>query len=233
MLMKMILIHMHTNSLLGGFLAFSTAHPERIDATAVGNLSSPKSLSLGASGSRGAGMVIGGFNCALPPQTSVCNPFFSNIRQNMDLIGGVGEIPIKVPQPLSKEIKSSLPTWLSKIASDDGSKIVAEKFLALEKAEQQRMQKALNVPVTYDSSRSSVNRHTLAGVEKGSKNRYNNIWPYDHARVKLENYPEDSCDYINASYIKSSHSRKRYIATQGPLPSTFQVIIRTHALPRI
>ena len=156
------------------------------------------------------------------------NPFFSNIRQNMDLIGGVGEIPIAIPSLLQSEGKQSLPTWLKVIVSGNGTKLVSERFLAIEEAEKERMQKALNVSVTYnpDPTRLSTehtNRHTLAGVEKGQKNRYNNIWPYDHTRVKLKDYPVDSCDYINASYIKSPHSKKRYIATQGPLPSTFQV----------
>ena len=172
--------------------------------------------------------MLGGFNCALPPQTSIMNPFFSNIRQNMDLIGGVGEIPVTIPPLLQSEGKPSLPTWLNKIVSENGAKLVSERFLAIEEAEKERMQKALNVSVTYNPdptgpSMESTNRHTLAGVEKGQKNRYNNIWPYDHTRVKLKDYPVDSCDYINASYIKSSRSKKRYIATQGPLPSTFQV----------
>lgn len=193
----------------------------------MGTPSSPKSLSLTANGGAwptGA-TVIGGFNCALPPQTSVVNPFFSNIRQNMDLIGGVGEIPITVPPSLHGDGLQLLPTWLRKIASESGPNVVAERFLAIEKAEQERMQKALNVQVTYNSSHPSaeVHRHTLAGVEKGQKNRYNNIWPYDHSRVKLKDFPVGSCDYINANYIKSAWSKKRYIATQGPLPSTYQV----------
>lgn len=179
----------------------------------------------GGSSKPGGAAVVGGFNCALPPQSSVVNPFFSNIRQNMDLIGGVGEIPITIPPLLQSEGKQSLPAWLKKIASEDGAKLVSERFLAIEEAEKERMQKALNVSVTYnlDPSRPSTNQHALAGVEKGQKNRYNNIWPYDHTRVKLKDYPVDSCDYINASYIKSSRSKKRYIATQGPLPSTFRV----------
>lgn len=146
----------------------------------------------------------------------------------MDLIGGVGEIPITIPPLFQNEGKQSLPAWLKRIVSSDGAKIVAEKFLAIEEAEKERMQKALNVSVTYgkDSSSKPIEpseRHILAGVEKGQKNRYNNIWPYDHTRVKLKDYPVDSCDYINANYIKSSHSKKRYIATQAPLPTTFQV----------
>ena len=32
---------------------------------------------------------------------------------------------------------------------------------------------------------------------------------------------EDSDDYVNASYVQPLGTRKRYIATQGPLPETF------------
>lgn len=193
----------------------------------MGGPSSPKNLSLTASGPKVDRGAAGAFNCQLPLQASVCNPFFSNIRQNMDLIGGVGEIPITMPQSMSNEMRAALPTWLKQVACDEnGSKIVSERFLSIEKAEQERMQKALNVGVSYGSPTSATttsNRHTLAGVEQGTKNRYNNIWPYDHARVKLKDFAQDSCDYVNASHISSPHSKKRYIATQGPLPSTFQV----------
>ncbi|RPB23470.1 hypothetical protein L211DRAFT_838612 [Terfezia boudieri ATCC MYA-4762] len=219
----------HAYCIKGGFVAFAATYPGKIDNSDVETPSSPKSLSLTAGGGSkpGGAAAIGGFNCALPPQASIMNPFFSNIRQNMDLIGGVGEIPVTVPPLLQSEGRPPLPTWLEKIASENGAKLVSERFLAIEEAEKERMQKALNVSVTYnpDPTRPSMeptNRHMLAGVEKGQKNRYNNIWPYDHTRVKLKDYPVDSCDYINASYIKSSRSKKRYIATQGPLPSTFQ-----------
>ncbi|KAF8453643.1 protein-tyrosine phosphatase-like protein [Terfezia claveryi] len=220
----------HAYCIKGGFVAFAATYPGKIDNSDVETPSSPKSLSLTAGGGStksGGAAAIGGFNCALPPQTSIMNPFFSNIRQNMDLIGGVGEIPVTVPSLLQSEGRPPLPTWLKEIASENGAKLVSERFLAIEEAEKERMQKALNVSVTYnpDPTRPSMeptNRHMLAGVEKGQKNRYNNIWPYDHTRVKLKDYPVDSCDYINASYIKSSRSKKRYIATQGPLPSTYQ-----------
>ncbi|EKM60366.1 uncharacterized protein PHACADRAFT_246239 [Phanerochaete carnosa HHB-10118-sp] len=60
-----------------------------------------------------------------------------------------------------------------------------------------------------------------AGVEKGGKNRYRNIWPFEHARVRLhKSHPEDD-DYMNASYVQPLGTKKRYIATQGPLPATF------------
>ncbi|KAI0063162.1 hypothetical protein BV25DRAFT_451974 [Artomyces pyxidatus] len=118
-----------------------------------------------------------------------------------------------------------------------------------------------------------------AGVEKGAKNRYRNIWPFEHARVRLQKsrpktqqkledggkskddrsgdgtaplHPlrlppasqflppvtlssygkplqlplttpaeTSSDDYVNASYVQPLGTKKRYIATQGPLPETF------------
>lgn len=164
----------------------------------------------------------GVFNCPLPAQQSVVNPFFSNIRQNMDLIGGVGELPVHIPQTMAREDIISLPTWLKLVSQEGGSKEVADRFYTLEKAEQRRMQDALNVSVSYSPKSYKTKPHTLAGVEKGTKNRYNNIWPYDHARVKLQEYPHEECDYVNASYLSAPHSQKRYIASQAPLPSTFR-----------
>lgn len=149
----------------------------------------------------------------------------------MDLIDGVGEIPIHLPTTMGSNEVAQLPAWLNKVACrEDGSKVVAERFLEIEKAEQRRMQDALNVSVVYDSPTSShAKPHTLAGVEKGNKNRYNNIWPYDHSRVKLQEHADQECDYVNASHISVSHSQKRYIASQAPLPSTFRV--KTLPLP--
>ncbi|GFN89903.1 receptor-type tyrosine-protein phosphatase eta, partial [Plakobranchus ocellatus] len=54
-------------------------------------------------------------------------------------------------------------------------------------------------------------------------NRWSNIVPYDHTRVKLKVVDGDEkCadDYINANYIVGYASDRDYIATQGPLTST-------------
>ena len=53
------------------------------------------------------------------------------------------------------------------------------------------------------------------------KPRYRNIWPFEHARVRLHQRREADDDYVNASYVQPLGTNKRYIATQGPLPATF------------
>lgn len=119
--------------------------------------------------------------------------------------------------------------------------------------------------------------------------RYRNIWPFEHARVRLQkknpkqrpsgkstpsDYPNPGTlhpltlpqpidflppvtlslssarsiqlplytpaasstdDYVNASYVQPIGTRKRYIATQGPLPETFKdfwlCVFGLHSLP--
>lgn len=127
---------------------------------------------------------------------------------------------------------------------------LSEKFNQLEKSEQLRLSMAID---NFDkSSRStgklpshlhdSLNGHctplTLCpycdeitytipkGIEYGHKNRYNNIWPYEHSRVCLVSSPcstvkETADDYFNANYIHYDKlSRTKYIATQNPMDST-------------
>ncbi|XP_077194173.1 tyrosine-protein phosphatase non-receptor type 12 isoform X1 [Paroedura picta] len=57
--------------------------------------------------------------------------------------------------------------------------------------------------------------------ENVKKNRYKDILPFDHSRVKLtlKTPPQDS-DYINANFIKGVYGPKTYVATQGPLANT-------------
>ncbi|OCT51752.1 phosphotyrosine-specific Ptp2-like protein [Cladophialophora carrionii] len=206
----------------GGFLKFQKLVPELVDDGPVqqGNGATSQPLSISAPG-KDTLAVAGG--CAMPTTKSAANPFFGNIRQNMDLIGGVGQMPIKKPHELTAETEKHMPSWLKRAASKSNEgKLVSDKFLNIEKSEQKRMQDALSAKVSYGTPRAErPERIQVAGIEKGSKNRYNNIFPYDHTRVRLQNVPNGSCDYINASHVKAEFSNRRYIATQAPIPATF------------
>jgi len=206
----------------GGFVAFSRAAPELIDK---GPVTSGKGSSTGPSPLSAPGPdaipVAGG--CSMPATRSVANPFFGNIRQNMDLVDGVGQMPIKKPANMSERMAKSLPTWLRAASTEnDEGKLVSSKFLSIEQSEQKRMQEALTANVSYGTSNSGKpTQIQVAGIEKGSKNRYNNIFPYDHSRVRIQDVPSGSCDYINASHVKAEYSYRHYIATQAPIPATF------------
>ncbi|XP_073427183.1 receptor-type tyrosine-protein phosphatase H isoform X1 [Dendrobates tinctorius] len=53
------------------------------------------------------------------------------------------------------------------------------------------------------------------------KNRFTNVLPYDHSRVKLSVINGMSTsDYVNANYMPGYNSTKEFIASQGPLPNT-------------
>lgn len=202
--------------LRGGFNAFATACSSLVDhqsaAERAGQMSNPS-----GPGRPTFAPVIGGV--ALPSGANNPSAFFSNIRQNMDLADGVGQLDIAVPSTLDT---ASLPHWLQDAsAAADHGKQVADKFLKIERNEQTRMKEA------YSSFNSTVTQNpdkvALSGIEKGGKNRYKDILPFEHARVHLANKADGTCDYINASHIKSLRSNKRYIASQGPLPATYEV----------
>ena len=206
----------------GGLQAFAQVEPDHIERGAVNttqdNLNGPLSI---APPSKIALPVAGG--CAMPSTKNAANPFFGNIRQNMDLLDGVGQIPVQKPANMSDSTKQSMPIWLKEASrtSDDG-KAISQKFLRIEESEQKRMQNALNSKVSYGTPGAEVsNRVQVAGIEKGSKNRYNNIFPYEHSRVRLQGCETSECDYINANHVKADYSNRQYIATQAPIPGTF------------
>jgi protein tyrosine phosphatase len=207
----------------GGFLQISRAMSNLVeDGSAVSANGSGKQPFAINSLSHDTVAVAGG--CSMPTgKGGPANAFFGNIRQNMDLLDGVGQLPVKKPAGMTERTKEHLPAWLKRASSGSNEgKLVSEKFLAIEKAEQKRMQEALSGHVSYGSPATErPKRIQIAGIEKGSKNRYNNIFPYDHTRVRLQGVPEGDCDYINANAIRTSYSNRRYIATQAPVPGTF------------
>ena len=210
--------------LKGGYAEVCKKFPALIEKT--GSVNSAQSgrqpLALNAR-SIGGAPVAGGLS--MPAQQSAANPFFGNIRQNMDLIGGVGQMPIKQPDVLTHKGFKFLPGWLQRAVEEvNNGKAVSDNFLSIEKDEQERMRNALSTNVTYGTPGPASNdKIQVAGIEKGNKNRYNNILPFDHTRVKLQDVSPSACDYINASYISTERSKRTYIATQAPIPATFDV----------
>ncbi|KAL8905657.1 MAG: hypothetical protein Q9171_006587 [Xanthocarpia ochracea] len=200
----------------GGFASFSKHCPDMIGRGAGSEGGHTKKLSIDPSKP-----VAGG--CLMPAQQTAAMPFFSAIRQNMDLRDGVGQLPINLPQSLNEKGISELPGWLKKASDErDRGKAVSMKFLSIEQAEQKRMQRAYSTNVSYGpSDQKSSKDIQIAGIEKGTKNRYKDMLPYDHSRVRLQNIPPGDCDYVNASHLKAEWSNRHYIASQAPVPATF------------
>ena len=78
----------------------------------------------------------------------------------------------------------------------------------------------------FDKQFSSLRKDFIHDVTTGSnvinkpKNRFANIIPYEHSRVKLSFTGENHSDYINACYIDGYYKPQSYIAAQGPMPHT-------------
>ena len=208
----------------GGFSAVSNKFPDMIDRRSSNEVQNPDRRNLSINSNAPGIMPVAG-GCPMPATKTAANPFFGSIRQNMDLIGGVGQMFVKRPVSLSEKGCLELPKWVRDASEDQNQgKMVADRFLGIERAEQDRMRKALSGNVSYGSptvnSSSSVQ---IAGIEKGTKNRYKDILPYDHSRVKLQNVVSGECDYVNASHVKAEWSHRHYIASQAPVPTTFDV----------
>ncbi|GJJ78023.1 tyrosine-protein phosphatase 2/3 [Entomortierella parvispora] len=150
------------------------------------------------------------------------NPLFESVRQAMGLDTNITEeIPIRLPSGFSVEsVRGHLPEWLLDATREPSGKTnLAERFQKIEIYEKKRLA-LLMLPQAMRSGR-TTDFSIGAALEKGLKNRYNNIWPFDHSRVKIKECQDDHDDYINASFLKAPSSERSYIATQGPLPSTF------------
>ncbi|KAK8094091.1 hypothetical protein PG997_000776 [Apiospora hydei] len=199
--------------LRGGFNAFASAYPDWVDRRSAAERAGRPVAS------NDGGRPTFAPRVTLPTASNGANPFFGNIRQNMDLADGVGQMEVAVPASIDAD---SLPQWLRDAAAkSDHGKTVSDKFLKIEREEQARMKEAYSAFNAASPSKANASV-SLSGIEKGVKNRYKDILPFDHARVVLSGKPAGSCDYINASHVQATRSKKRYIASQGPLPATFE-----------
>jgi len=157
------------------------------------------------------------------------NPFFDNIRQNLELSCGIMDI-VPLDLSLSQSELDRLPRFLRDLAmmNDQArAKYLAEKFFEIEKQEQIRMQsviqrhafesctnKSAHPPDVPISSRAIYPKtptervlppdafplSITAAIEQGNDHRYRNFWTFEHSRVTLEKQPNQS-KYINASFI--------------------------------
>ncbi|KAK6453693.1 protein tyrosine phosphatase [Scheffersomyces xylosifermentans] len=150
--------------------------------------------------------------------------------------------------------RSQLPQWMkSKVldsVTNEQSTKINDDFYALEKDEQKRLISALSLQKSTANVLSPLADNEVAptiscGFEFGHKNRYKDIFLYEHSRVRLNDNAEEREDnhlmvqqqipedYINASYINPIDTldslatvspdllkHLKYIATQGPLEET-------------
>lgn len=214
--------------------------------------SQPNNLRLTSSQTFNFPPVLTGFSLpASATKDGPMKPFASSVNHFMDhddLMKTTS--PIDLPPDLStEEVSRYFPLWLQTIIDPvTGPRTIARRFFDIEQAEKIRLQGAFKrglqaeqSPLPEKASATSeddIKYSFFAGVELGSKNRYHNIFPYDHTRVKLTDFGasddeilpvvelqapklNSASDYFNANYITTNDVALRYIATQGPLPDTF------------
>ncbi|KAL0137036.1 protein-tyrosine phosphatase-like protein [Mucor lusitanicus] len=169
------------------------------------------------------------------------NPFFSNIRQNMELSpSGIKErIPVRFPEGMQYKPENgsvmkngkdqplrhcvgmldnyTLPPWLQRcLAPDTGETLIAKSYEQIENSEQKRLK---GVMAHHCQAKDSFLDHPfsiVSAMEKGALNRYNNIWPFEYNRVKLRNKTND---YINASYIQYSDVDTALASSSSQVPT--------------
>lgn len=180
------------------------------------------------------------------------------IRHNEEVLGFGALLNVESPVlKLTATELELLPEWLRNSLSNPDR--ISDDFHKLEVCEKLRLNNALSLvskPELHTPGGSmEVSPIINCGLDYGHKNRYKDIFLYDHTRVKLrdesqyESQPD--CDYINASYVNptselmdlivsSKQSREqwinnsRIIATQGPLQETigdfWRCVVDEHCL---
>ncbi|GAA6058238.1 Tyrosine-protein phosphatase 3 [Rhodotorula toruloides] len=228
----------------------SRAGPEVISpSTSGGSLSSVGSVRPNMGKRRKSGNE--GFLASSRDNSQVrtsANPFFDNIRQNSEALSLERSLanlaPIDLP-PVSPSLIPSLPSFLRtylSLSPMSRADRLARQFYELEFAERERLEGTFKwhsrqsvvgasraaeeedreAETEEDQEKRWEKFGISAGVELGNLNRFKNIFPYEHARVRLQYHSPSATDYVNASYLSLRNSSKRFIASQGPLPTTFR-----------
>lgn len=131
-------------------------------------------------------------NQTTPMLRMAANPFYDNIRQNIELSQGITDrIPLRLSPTVAARTRELPFPWLREIAEtagrDEGTEALAMQFYRIELGEQRRMQGIMahhstqsgiaeevagNVTAGKEKETSPFPFSITAGVEKGTKNRY-------------------------------------------------------------
>lgn len=142
------------------------------------------------------------------------------IRHNEEVFSLTGTDDLLMTE-ISTPKMGLLPEWL-RDAVTNSARLRAD-FNRLEECEKLRLNCAFDLKLRREfntpGGKMEVTPVISTGLDYGHKNRYKDIFLYEHSRVALcdEN---QSCSYINASYLRGGTPHQNYIATQGPLPIT-------------
>ncbi|KAK9454916.1 protein-tyrosine phosphatase-like protein [Dipodascopsis uninucleata] len=102
---------------------------------------------------------------------------------------------------------------------DQSDEVLQKRFSEINRLESLRTEAAIKV----NKPSNSALEHSLAsGARNMERNRYVNVLPWDHNRVRLCNRASND-DYINASFIELQApglDPRAYVATQGPTSQT-------------
>lgn len=186
----------------------------------------PRGLTLDAF--RRTSTVDGGSGDASDQQA--VNPFFDNIRQNMELSCGITDVvPLDVDASPAQHAK--LPVFLCHLldmSPNERGRLLASRFFDIEKQEQQRMHSVLqrhtyesfNKPGAselgrvssraanpYSPTERQVSNEAFllsisAALERGQDHRYRNFWTFEHSRVQLKRPLKDGDP--STKYINAS-----------------------------
>jgi len=85
----------------GGFANFQKLVPKMVDSGSRPLTQGSSASTLSTSPSSLPKLPVAG-GCQMPATKSAANPFFGNIRQNMDLLDGVGQLPIERPKGMQE-----------------------------------------------------------------------------------------------------------------------------------
>ncbi|XP_053096925.1 tyrosine-protein phosphatase non-receptor type 22 [Pangasianodon hypophthalmus] len=107
-----------------------------------------------------------------------------------------------------------LRSFLAQFASKEATSAHEDGAYAVEFLKLKRQSTKYRTEKTYSTK-------VAERQDNAKKNRYKDIVPFDHSRVKLSlNTSKNDTDYINANFIRGVWGPMEYIATQGPLPHT-------------